>query len=241
MPFPTYAKKEDIPAGFEDAYTEQNGEFVFVNPLAKDVEKLTGTVGTLRDVEKDLKAKLRQAEEAEAAQRRRADSPEGGEKWEERVARWEADVYEKRIKPLEEKVAALGGENRTLRLDDKVKAIIADAEAGVLPKHRDKLWKLYHDRFDLAEDGSIVVKDAEGKLLPTKPLEFVTSLRDAEDWAFQANPASGSGASAATGAPSVGGAYIGGFTKEQFHALPPNARMDLIQKHGDPATKKAAA
>jgi hypothetical protein len=111
----------------------------------------------------------------------------------------------------------------------------------VLPKHVDALMKLNRDRLDLSPEERIVVKDGEGKLSTLTVDEFwAGEAKQAFDWAYAAPPASGSGATAATGAPSVGGQYVPGYTKEQFQALPPNARMDLIQKHGDPAAKKAA-
>jgi hypothetical protein len=107
------------------------------------------------------------------------------------LEKWNADKA-KELAARDQQIAELNQSLRALRLDDKVKA--AALEAGMFPKHTALTLKALSDRFDLADDGTIVVKGEDGKPTP-KPLgEFFAAHKQEFPELYQAAPASGGGA-----------------------------------------------
>jgi hypothetical protein len=191
MALPTYAKKDEIPKGFESLYEEKDGKFV---PKETDdaaelkaalddertkreaAEKLTKKVA--KDL-KDLETK-KKAEEAGLT--------------DEQVKALRADVrteleaeFADRLKAAD-RVPTLEAENRSLKLDGAVQKMAADA--GFLPTKLKDFWKLHGDEFDLTAEGKPMVKGKPG-VDPVKHVEGLKAVRP--EW-VQGSQAGGGGA-----------------------------------------------
>jgi hypothetical protein len=191
MTLPTFAKKDEIPKGFESMYEEVEGKW---HPKESDdasdlkaalkeerekreaAEKLTKKVAKdLKDLETKAKAEAAGATEDQLKQLR-AD------------VRTELETeYADKLKAAE-RVPILEAENRNLKLDGNVKKMAGDA--GFLPTKLDDFWKLHGDEFDLTADGKPMVKGKPGAD-PKKHIESLKAVRP--EW-VQGSQAGGGGA-----------------------------------------------
>lgn len=101
---------------------------------------------------------------------------------------------EKRYGPLREENDHLKADNRRLRLDDRVKSVMAKARAR--PERIDALYKLTGEAFDLTEDGEPMVADSPGASVE----EFIADeVAKQYPEFFEGSGSSGGGASKSVG------------------------------------------
>lgn len=202
MPRPVYDKKDDVPKGFEDEYEEREGKW---HPKAADNAELKAALADerrLREAAEKLTAKA--ANDRADLERRLAAASAGGDDKDraliaKALAKFDSDLVEVKAAAAAE-VAASKAELRTLKLDDKVKA--AFLAAGGRSERADKALRDTKERFDLADDGRIVVKDATGA--PT-----TTTVEDFFGKAYRAEMAEFYTGTKAAGGAAKGGANLG--------------------------------
>lgn len=193
MPFPTYAKKDEIPKGAEDVYEEKDGKFV---PKLPDVAKLETTIETLRSEKKAAEKTAKEAADSVADLRRKLDIAEskgevGAKEKKELLEKWEKDTAAA-VKAVQDKLDAATGELRTIKLDAQVKKDFVDA--GGRPEKADDALKLRRERFDLADDRP-VVKDEKGTITTTTPRDFwAKDFKKSNPEFFKGSQATGGGA-----------------------------------------------
>lgn len=175
MPFPTYDKKDAIPAGAEDVYEEQDGKWVPKVPGQADLDALKGTLEKVRGEKKDAEKAAKEAADKAAAAERERDAlktqvgePEARTK--ELLEKWEKDK-QAAVAAVEKERDEARSELRTLRLDDRARA--AFVKAGGRPERADAALKLARERLDLADD-RIVVKDAKGEVTTASVEDYWT-------------------------------------------------------------------
>lgn len=215
MPFPTYAKKEDIPAGAEDVYEEKDGRFV---PKLEDTSGLKSTLATVRQEKDTAEKALKSATDAAAKAQRELDAlrASGGDieaKTKELLEKWEKDK-DAAVGAVRTELEAAQARLRTLTLDDKAKA--AFIAAGGRPEKADAALKLAKDRLDLADD-RIVVKDEKGAVSTTAIADFWgKDFKKEMPELYKGSQASGGGASGIT----EGGGASGGITADEIMKNP---------------------
>lgn len=159
MALPTFEKREDIPQGFEDEYEEQDGKWVPVDNTAA----LQKALAEERDARKAADALARKAaKDAADAANKQAASAAGmteGElkKLYDSIEATVRAEFDPKLSELEQ----VQNENRTLKLDSRVKALFTTH--GAMSTKIDDLWKLHGDEFDLTSDGKPMVKAEPGK------------------------------------------------------------------------------
>lgn len=148
MPLPKFKTLDEVPEAVRDGYIERDGEWV------PDVEDVTGLKSNRDEILTNLqKAKQRENElKRELADLKKKSSGMTDEEIAARRAEIEAEVT-----PFREKAAQLEKELRTLKFDDRLKALIAGS--GTVAKRVDALHRLIGDRFDLNDSGTLVLKD----------------------------------------------------------------------------------
>jgi hypothetical protein len=222
MKLPKYKDKTEIPEGFESLYHEVNGEWVTKEPDPPsggndDIEKLKTTVDKVRDEVKAAEKK------AKAAEDRIKDAENRAKEAEDKLAAKGAGISDDKLKELKDKIQAdvraelqaelaakdkqiesltgVQDENRGLKLDQKVKAIML--EKGVLGGKVDDLFILSRGEFDLTENGTPMLKNHPAKDIGI----FIedTLKKSYPEW-FKGSQAGGGGAGGHTpsGIPSVG-------------------------------------
>lgn len=180
MPLPTFATLEEIPEAFRSEYVEKEGQWV---PNVEDVTNLKSAFERQKDDNRKLKQQLA---EREAAERTKAqeDKAKANGVTDEQLAKLRAEIAAEKA-PLEEQIQKYQAELRSLKLDGRVKQMIA--EAGFNPKKVDDLYKLIGDRFDLNESGTPILKDNPATELP----KYLKMVADKEYPEFALSPQKG--------------------------------------------------
>lgn len=198
MPFPTFAKKEEIPKGFESEYHEVEGQWVAKLP---DTGKLEETLAKVRQEKKDAEKALRVAEDARADVQRKleakeATGQEADKKVAELLAKWEKDK-EAAVKAVQDQLDATTGELRQIKLYDRAKTEFIDA--GGRPERAAAALKQKKELLDLADD-RIVVKNEKGEVTTESVKDFwgKTVKKEFPEW-FTGTKASGGGAGGGAG------------------------------------------
>jgi seryl-tRNA synthetase len=204
MPWPTFKTKDEIPEPFRGEYEERDGAW---HPKGaggdggSGASKLEETLAKVREERKEAERRAREAEESRAALERQLAAASSGE---------EKDRVTKALKKFDDDLAAAKAEHkkeldaaraelRTLKLDDKVKA--AFLAAGGRPERAEKALRDTKERFDLADDGRIVVKDAKGEVSTATVEDFFGKTYRAEMAEFYTGTkATGGGANGGAGA-----------------------------------------
>jgi hypothetical protein len=166
---PTFDTKDAIPKGFEDLYEEKDGKW---HPKSADDGGLKTALQKERERADAAEKLSRRVSEERADLERKLTAASSGdekEKVSKALAKFDADAIAMRA-DYDAKLAAAHGELRTLKLDDKVKA--AFLAAGGRPERADKALRDTKDRFDLADDGRIIVKDDKGEASTATVVDF---------------------------------------------------------------------
>lgn len=147
MSFKVFETKDAIPeAQRESAIETKDGKWAVA-----EVEDVSGLKSALeRQKEEARKAKDKLKEIEDEAKRKAAGMTD------EQLAKLRADIAAEKA-PLEAKLTQAEQELRSLKLDGRIKAMLA--EAGANPKRLDALFTLIGNRFDLNESGSPILKD----------------------------------------------------------------------------------
>lgn len=148
MPLPKFKTLEEIPEAFREGYVEKDGEWV---PDVDDVAPLKSAHERQKEETRQAKEKLKELERQLAEAKKKA-----GGMTDEEIAARRAEI-EAEVAPVREKLTAAEKELRTLKFDDRLKALIAGS--GTVAKRVDALHRLIGDRFDLNESGTLVLKD----------------------------------------------------------------------------------
>jgi DNA gyrase/topoisomerase IV subunit A len=124
------------------------------------------------------------------------------------------------------------GENRSLKLTEKVKA--SALKNGVFQDDIDDVLTITSGRFDLDDDENIVVKDPDGKANPalTPDKFFGEVFKQQKPKFYQASSGGGSGAPAGGGQGGGGGAKT--MQRAAFDALSPQDKSAFIKDGGAP-------
>ncbi len=195
MPLKTFDSKDAVPAELRDKAIEtRDSKWIVEEPV--DLAALRAEGQRALDAERtraenEEKERKKLAKELADLKRDQAAAGKGVSAEElERLRKEDADAR----RPLEERVAALEKENRTLKLDDKVRQIALDK--GIMKDRIKKAMKDLEGRFELTSDGTgIVVKDADGKATTESVESFFEKTYKAESpFFYQADTGSGSGA-----------------------------------------------
>lgn len=193
MPFPTYAKQDEIPEAFRGEYEEREGVW---HPKVPDVTKLTGALQKERDKAAEQDRLRKEAEKERDELKREAQARAAGISQEE-LEKIRAAEKEAR-RPIEKERDDLRAENRKLKLTDRVKALALSA--GVMQDRIDDAMLLLASRTDLTDADGIVVKDEDGKITSETIDDFLdTTFKKESPWFYAGAGSSGSGAQGSTG------------------------------------------
>jgi len=194
---PSFAKREDIPKGFEDEYEEQDGKWVPIDRTSR-LQKTLDEERTAREKAERVAAKAAREAAEMTARRDASASGMSEEEFRKRYAAVEANIraeYEPKIKEAE----TLAVENRTLKLTNVVKQLFKDH--GAVKGRPDDFWKLHGDEFELSTDGKPIVKAEPGKDVAK---HVATICKQRPEW-IQGTKASGGGAGGLTTTPAGSG------------------------------------
>lgn len=203
MAFPTFDKKENIPAGFEDEYEEVDGKWV---PIDRAVS-LKKTLKEEKEKREAAEAAVKKAVQAAAETAAKAGFKGTEEEYKLMRASVEAEfraLYDPKLADLEK----VTGENRALKLDNKVKALFK--QHGALETKVDDFWKLHGDEFDLTSDDKPMVKSEPGKDI-VKHVQSILKARS--EWAVGTKATGGGSNGGNTTRPS--GSSQGGLTFDE--------------------------
>lgn len=174
MKWPTYQSQDEIPEDFRDIYEESGGVWKpkddgggggdgdRLTELEKSVDRLQSALDSERDLRRDAEADAKEAQRELDEMKQKGKAEEHG-MTEEELEQLRADVRESVEKEYEDRYGDyddVRAENRSLKLDQRVKALAA--EHGVRGERLDKWWRLHQDRFDLTDDGKPMVKGRPG-------------------------------------------------------------------------------
>lgn len=213
MPVETFETQEDVPEEFrESAIETKAGKFIVVRE--------DDTSGLKSALDKERKARKDAEKEAKERAQRLADleleakaSKEGLTS--ERLAEIRKQVAAE-FEPYRTKAETLEAENRSLKLTDRVKALMEKADFHDV----EAVWKLHGEDFDLTDDGQPIVKAEPGKSLEKHIAEIAT----AKPYLVRGTQAAGGDAKGARGAaPEKGG---------KVSALKGEALEAYIERHG---------
>lgn len=184
--FPKFKTRDEVPEAFRPFYEDKAGEWVAKeDELGEGGTKALQRERTARETaEKATKAaedKARIAEE-QAAALKAGISAEDAKKFREDT--------EKSIRAeFQGQIDTLTGENTSLQLDHKVKAMAL--KAGVLPERIDDWWALNGSGFQLDSKREPEVKDGKGKPVA----EFIAGdLKKARPYLYAGTKGDGGGA-----------------------------------------------
>lgn len=220
MPVETFEAKDAIPEELREAAIEtKDGKFVVVRDedttgLKSALEKERGARKEAEKAAREREARLRELElEAKA-------SKEGLTA--ERLKEIRAQVAAE-FEPWKSKAEQYAAENRALKLNDRVKALLAKAEFV----DAEVAWKLFGEQFDLTEDGQPIVKDAPGTSLDA----HIAKLAEAHPYLVKGSQIAGGGAAGAKAGTAPGGSV-------KVSELKGDALQQYIAKHGYDAWKQ---
>lgn len=202
MSLPIFDTQDAIPEAFRAAYEEKDGKWhpkgapaSGTGPTPEDIERLQTTLQRVRDDVKAAEKRAKEAEDARAELDRLMKAKEAGITDEE-AKKWREQVYVEVRAEVQKEMDALKGDldralgnNRSLQLDAKVKALAL--QNGVVPERIDDWWALCGPHFDLDENGVPVVKDGKGKT----PEQYITQdLKKGKPYLYTGTQADGGGA-----------------------------------------------
>lgn len=235
MPFPTFAKQDEIPEAFRGEYEERDGKW-----QPKKAEELGDKGKKALDTERqradDAERRAREAEQKATDLARDAAAAAAGlnaEQTKELRKEIRADIEKEYAgKPLAElpptwkarlEADSAIGENRSLKLDEQVRKLALSKEGGVRGEKIETWWKVNKDNFDLDKDGKPIVK--------AKPevdiLKFIQGdAKSADPELYVGTQASGGG-SGGIHKPATGGAKM---SFEDFSKLPASEKLRIARE-----------
>lgn len=227
MTWPTFESQDDIPEQFRDSYEERDGKWV---PRDRPGEEALSALEAERKARKEAEDARKAAEKAQRdvqdqllEAKRKAEAKEAGlgaddlKELREKIRADERRAVSEEMEALKAKVEEaqqVQEENRTLKLDQKVKSQMRDS--GVRPNRIDRMFALYRDDFDLDDEGKPIVKEHPGKALKIFIEDDVK--KEIPEW-FTGTKADGGGAGGITN-----GVTPGGMTADDVRANPQQAR-----------------
>lgn len=155
---PIFDTQDAIPEAFREEYEEKDGRW---HPKDDGAKTALAEERTKREAAEKLVTKT--TKELKALETRATAERAGitDEQLQKLRAEIRADL-ETEYTPLKEKADRFGSENRTLKLDNAVKAVMGAEDVKVRSARMDALWRLIGDRFDLTDDGKPMVKANPG-------------------------------------------------------------------------------
>lgn len=187
MPFPTYAKQEEIPEAFRSEYEERDGAW---HPKVPDVSKLNSALEAEREKAR-TEEKARKLAQKELEELKRTEKAKAAGISEEELTQIRADEAKAR-KPLEDELATTKAAIRKLKLTDRVQTLAL--KHGVMADRIEDAMLALQPRTDLTDADGIAVKDKEGKVTTETIDDFLAKTFKAEKpWLYAGSGASGSG------------------------------------------------
>lgn len=159
--YPVFDTQEAVPEAFRDHYEERDGKWHFKAPEDDGLKTAIAAERQKREAAEKLAKKA--ADELKSLQTK-ADAAKAG-LTEEQLEKLRADIrndLEKEYAQFKTDAERLGTENRTLKLDNAVKALMGSDKVKVRGERMEALWKLIGERFDLTDDGKPMVKANPG-------------------------------------------------------------------------------
>lgn len=204
--------QEELDAAVKEALVDAKAENdEAFKELWREAKEAKAKLRAFGDVDPDEVGKMRtRIKELE----RQAESGDGSGVSSEDLEKWKSDIradLEEEYQEVEQTVEELRAENRRLKLDDRVKAMMG--KAGVRSERIDPLYRLTADHYDLTDDGEPVVKVKPGKE-PEKYIEEDLSKEYPEF--FNGSGSSGGGASASSGGAGGGAGRIAAGDNDAF-------------------------
>lgn len=172
MTWPIFDKQEDVPEQFHDRYEERDGKWQVKEDgeTKKAVEKLQGALDDERTKREAAEALSRKTA-AELQKLQNDDKGKAAGLTKEKLDEMRAEVRKEVLAELDPQIKAgetAANEVRTLRLDNRVKALAA--ANGVRADRLEAWWKQHKDRFNLTDDGKeIIIQGHAGK----DPAKFI--------------------------------------------------------------------
>lgn len=214
MPIQKYDTADAIPAELKDAAIEtKDGTFVVL--AEPDTAGLKSALDKERDAAKreakarrDLEARLAALEEEKQASAAGLTADKLAEIRKQAEAKFAADLAER---------DTLRQEVRSLKLDSRVKSLLADADVVNV----DAAWKLLADQFDLTDDGAPIAKAD-----PTTDLKAYIAGKVKADYPFLFKGTQADGGEARGGRTGAAGAG------DNVFAWTPEQRAAYVQQHG---------
>lgn len=237
MPVETFDTLDAVPEEMRDAAIETKaGKFIVARD--PDTSGLTSALEKERKARRDAEKVAKERDARLAELELEAKGTAAGltsEKLKEIRAQVAAE-----FEPYKSKAEALAAENRALKLNDRVKAMLAKADFVDV----DAAWKLFGDEFDLTDDGQPIVKAEPGKAID----KHIADLAAAKPYLVKGTQASGGGAGGnrGTGAPAKGDDVFTWTSEQRAQFIQTNGlaayqdKLDAAQVARAVAAKKAA-
>lgn len=220
-----YASEDEIPEGYKELFSEQNGEWVLTGiegmKTDGDIAKVRASLEEERKAHKktkdrlrtfvelsdeeleEVQAKLDKYDELEAAAGGKLDENKINELAEKRAnalkAPLERDLKKAndRLAELEAEAESLKAEKRTRTIHDAVRKVATDAK--IIPEAIEDVLMHAERVFELTEDGQVVVKDAVGFTPGVGPDVWMTDIKDKRPFWFPQSSGGGAGGSGVSG------------------------------------------
>lgn len=194
-----YAKKEDIPQGFESLYTEKDGEFILTGiegvKTESDIAAIKKALDSERDAHKQTRTQMKKLEDiekklAEMTSTKKDKEPAIDPK-DDKSTDPNFLALKKSLEKQQEIIEQMQQRNKELELENKQKSILDQLKKTASGKIRNEAMgdlELYASMFDMTDDGDVVTKDG------TKLSEwFETTLKNKPHWLPENQPGGATG------------------------------------------------
>lgn len=192
MPLKTYDTKDAVPeAQRTTAIETKDGKFLVEEPV--DVASLRAEGQRALDAEREranTEEKARKAVEKKLADKERAETAEGKGVQAAELQRLRDEDAAAR-KPLEDRIATLEAENKTIRYSDRLKAL--GLKYGIMPDRIDDAMLILEKRTAPDDKGGITVLDKDGKVSTQVIDDFLEKTFKTEKSYFYAGPGGSGG------------------------------------------------
>lgn len=217
-----YAKKEDIPAGYESLYTEKDGQWILTGveglKTQKDVDAVSEALRKERSDHAAVKTKLAawgdrdvtatlaeldKIEEYKLAAEGKLDEAKIETIVQSRLNQVKGPL-ERTIETLKGEKSALTSENNTLKAESKSRikkdAIRSAAlEAKVRPEAIDDILLIGEHLMELTDDGRVITRDGVGVTAGLAPKDFFQDAQSKRPYWWPNSQGDGAGGSGGTG------------------------------------------
>jgi len=214
-------KLDDVEEAYRPLYLEKDGKFTLDADVG-DGGAAAGAALKEERAKREAAEKLATKAAKELAALQLKAKADGAGITDEQVRKFREDVraeLETEYAPYKANAEKFGAENRTLKLDNAIKALMG--KAGVRGDRHEALWKQTADRYDLTADGTPMVKDKPASDVS----KYLSETLKAEfpEW-YEGTGSSGGGATGGSRA----GTQSTGMTADDILKNPTAARAAML-------------